>query len=138
MNYYRFWISTPGRLKRFRKFFLGEAEESDDDDEEPDLPDWQDREWEIAKRIVSTDRFVRLPTKFEVHEWEIMRDFADSVESDRLSEELLNAIHGSHAFRRFKDTLRRHRIEAAWFRFRTEALKQIAIDWCEEHHIRWR
>ena len=26
-------------------------------DKEPDLPTWQKDEWEIAKRIVSTDRF---------------------------------------------------------------------------------
>jgi hypothetical protein len=35
-------------------------------------------------------------------------------------EDLMNAVDGMHAFRRFKDTLRRHRIEATWFRFRTE------------------
>ena len=35
--------------------------------EEPDLPTWQKHEWEIAKRIFSTDRFQELPTKFEVH-----------------------------------------------------------------------
>jgi hypothetical protein len=116
---------------------LGEAEESDDD-EEPDLPAWQKREWEIAKRIVSTDGFLRLPTKFEVHEWAIMRDFADAMGSGRIRDDLMNAVHGTHAFRRFKGALRRYRIEAEWFRFRTEALKQTAIDWCEEHQIRWR
>ena len=35
---------------------LREAEERGDED--PDLPDWQKDEWEIAKRIVSTDRFM--------------------------------------------------------------------------------
>jgi len=39
-------------------------------DEQPDLPDWQKDEWETAKRIVATDRFKSLPTKFDVHEWE--------------------------------------------------------------------
>ena len=41
---------------------LREAENSG---EEPDLPTWQKHEWEIAKRIVSTDRFQELPTNFE-------------------------------------------------------------------------
>ena len=41
---------------RFRNLLL-EAEESDDDDEDPDLPEWQKREWEIAKLIVFSDRF---------------------------------------------------------------------------------
>ena len=115
---------------------LSEAEESGDD-EEPDLPAWQTQEWEIAKRIVSTDRFQKLPTNFEVHEWAIMQDFSRSLESDKIREELLHAIHGAGAFRNFKDVLRRHRIEPAWFAFRGETLKQIALNWCEENHIVW-
>jgi hypothetical protein len=39
----------------------------------------------IARRIVSTGRFKPLPTKYDVHEWEIMRDFADSLESGKIS-----------------------------------------------------
>ena len=72
------------------------------------------------------------PRKFEVHEWAIMQDFSRSVESDRISEDLLRAIDGAGAFRNFKETLRRHRIESDWFAFRREALRQIALNWCEE------
>jgi hypothetical protein len=126
-----------GQVETVSRELLGEAEECADD-EEPDLPDWQIPEWEMAKRIAFSDRFKRLPTKFDVDEWEIMRDFADSVESERISEELLNAIHGAGAFRYFKDTIRRHRMEKAWYAFRAEALAQIARDWCEEHHVQWR
>ena len=113
-----------------------EAEESFD--EEPDLPEWQKREWETVKRIVSTDRFVRLPTQFDIHEWSIMEDFSHSVGSDRIRAELLNAIHGRGAFRHFKDTVHRYRIEQDWFKFRDDALRDIAIEWCEEHHIQWK
>jgi hypothetical protein len=109
------------------------------DDEEPGLPEWQYPEWEIAKQVVFEFgvRFLKLPTKYEVHEWAIMEEFADSVESGRIRSDLLHAIHGPGAFRMFKDTLRRHRIEPAWFAFRDEALRAIAIGWCKEHHIVW-
>ena len=123
-----------GQVVGVSQGLLRDAEESDD---EPDLPAWQKDEWEIARRIVFTGRFQKLPTKFEVHEWAIMRDFSHSVESDRIREDLLRAIHGTGAFRIFKDTVRRYGIEPAWFRFRTEALRQIALDWCEENHIVW-
>ena len=76
-------------------------------DVEPDLPAWQEQEGEVAKEIVSTDRFRQLPTKFDVHEWAIMQDFVYSVPSGTIREDLLNAIHGIGAFRHFKDTLRR-------------------------------
>ena len=125
-----------GRVETVSNDLLGEADESVG--EEPDFPVWQKQEWEIAKRIVSTDRFQQLPTKFDIHEWAIMDDFSNSVASDRVREDLLNAIHGAGAFRYFKDTLRRHQIESAWFEFRAEALRQIALDWCEEHHICWQ
>ncbi|MGD1095632.1 MAG: UPF0158 family protein [Bryobacteraceae bacterium] len=124
-----------GQVESVSHDLLRDAEKSSH--EEPDVPDWQKPEWEIAKRIASGGRFQKLPTKFDVHEWEIMRDFSRSVESDRVCEDLLNAIHGAGAFRNFKDALWRHSIESAWFEFRTEALRQIALDWCEENHIVW-
>lgn len=119
-----------------RYALLREAEEHSD--EEPDLPAWQKDEWEIAKQIVSTDRFQKLPTKFEVHEWAIMQDFSRTVESSGIREDLLDAIHGSGAFRNFKGTLRRHGIESAWLAFHTEVLRQIALSWYQAHQIVWK
>ena len=67
-----------------------------------------------------------------------MQDFSRSFESDSIREDLLRAIHGAGAFRNFKDAVRRHNIELAWFAFRAKALKQIALNWCEEHQIEWK
>jgi hypothetical protein len=114
---------------------LSEAEEPGD--EEPNLPDWQKDEWAIAKQIVSTDRFLKLPTMFDVHEWEIMQDFSRSVEPDAIRADILRAIHGAGAFRNFKDAVRRYGIESSWYAFRTQALRQIALDWCEENQVAW-
>ena len=122
-----------GQVVTVSKDLLRAAE--DPGDEEPDLPTWQRDEWELAKRIVSTDHFRELPTKFDVHEWAIMQDFSRSLQSDSIREDLLRAIHGAGAFRNFKDTVQRHGIDSAWFGFRTEALRQIARNWCEENQI---
>jgi len=125
-----------GKVETVSLYLLRKAEASDDD-EEPDLPAWQKPEWEIAKRIVFTDRFAKLPTKFDIHDWGIMQDFSRSVESEQIREELMNAIHGGGAFRNFKYTLRRLRMEPAWSAFRDAALRQIAIDWCEKNKIEY-
>jgi hypothetical protein len=61
--------------------YLRSAEESDEPG--PQLMDREKDLWELAKRIVSTDRFIKLPTKYDVHEWEIMRDFANSAARPR-------------------------------------------------------
>jgi hypothetical protein len=124
-----------GQVVAVSENLLHEAEESG---EEPDLPDWQKGEWEVAKMIVSTDRFRPLPTKFDVHEWGIMEAFSRSMESEDMRDELSSAIYGAGAFRNFKDTVRRLGIESAWFAFRADALRQIALDWCEENKIVWQ
>ena len=89
---------------------------SNADRSEPELLDWQKDEWEIAKRIVSTGRFQKLPTKFEVHEWEIMQDFSHSMESDTVREDLLYAIHGAGAADRTRLVRRKsHRLGVGRF-----------------------
>ncbi len=121
-----------GQVETMSREILSAAEEGDDD-EDADLPD---EEWELAKLIVSSrDRFLRLPTKFDVHEWAIMEEVSDSVKSAGIREDLLHAIHGAGAFRNFKYLVKRHGIDQTWYAFRTEALKQIALDWCEENQV---
>ena len=125
-----------GQVETVSRDLLNEAEEPGE--EEPDLPEWQKSEWDVVKRIVSTDRFVKLPTKFDIHEWSIMEEFSYSVDSRPIQTDLVYALHGRGAFRHFKDTARRHGIEQDWFKFRDEALREIAIEWCEEHQISWK
>jgi hypothetical protein len=109
------------------------------DDSADMLPEWQQREFDIAEALFEDpDRFVRLPTQWDIHEWEIMREFAESVEPERLSRDLLQALQGKGAFRYFKDTLRRYRREQSWYDYRTGALREIAVDWCKENEIEYR
>ena len=134
-EYSSFLDLDTGHVEHVPDAFLGKAEHG----EMPHLVEWEESIWEMAKQIVaSRDRFLDLPSKFDIHEWEIMQDFSLSVKSGAIREDLLSAIHGAGAFRHFKDTIQRHGIEPAWFAFRAEALKQIAIDWCEENRIAWK
>ena len=116
------------------KDLLSEAEDyaDDEDDEELDLPNWQDAEFALARRIAFSDRFLKLPDKFTVREWAIMQDFAYAVKSSRICEELLDAINGAGAFRHFNNSVRRLGIQEAWDAFRKQALRQIAIAWCKK------
>jgi hypothetical protein len=122
-----------GKVETISRDTLRAVEESDEDGD----PEEEDDEWQTAKRILFTGNFRKLPTPFEVHEWSIMEEFSESVESTRIREDLLDAISGKGAFRYFKDTIRRYGIERDWFAFRAAALRQIAIDWCEEHQLEW-
>src|SRR5687767_10416499 len=73
----------------------------EEDDEDPeDSPDWEIEAREKTRLVnEQPDRFLPLPDSFEVHEWEMMRRFSRSVQNSAHGDELLNAIHGSGAFR---------------------------------------
>jgi len=95
---------------------------------------------EKARDILMDDegiKYIALPSKFEVHEWEIMKQFCLSVDDKDISESLMNAIHGKGAFRFFKDSIRRYGMEDQWYKFRDAAIKRIAIEWCETNNIEY-
>lgn len=81
--------------------------------------------------------WIQLPTKFDIHEWEIMRDFCMTVEDGEKRDDLLDAIHGSGAFRMFRATAGRLGILDDWYRFRDETIERMAINWLEEAGINY-
>lgn len=115
---------------------LSIAEDSEEDDDFSEYPEWQQESLKDALDvIVNEDNYIELPDKWEINEYDIMEDFCGSVKNDRVSNSLYSAIKGRGAFRRFKDEICRFGIENDWYRFREEALKKIAIEWCEDNEI---
>jgi len=107
-----------------------DLDEDDDDDDDPEL--------ELARRAAAGEGMLELPTKFDVHEWAIMQRFAGTPKSIKVRQELHRALHGRGAFRIFKEAIRRHGVEQDWYHFRDDALRQIAIDWCEANGLAWQ
>lgn len=100
-----------------------------------ELPDWQRDEVARVREVLESGDWLPLPTRFDIHEWAIMDEFARSIEDSDLRGELLNAIRGAGAFRCFKDAIHRRGIHESWYIYRTAALGQIAADWLEGHGI---
>ena len=57
------------------------------------------------------------------------------VEDGSLSGILNNSIRGRGAFRRFKDAVHRLGIADEWYRFRDQAYKETAIEWCGDNGV---
>jgi hypothetical protein len=76
-----------------------------------------------------------LPSKYDINEYKIMESFCLSIVDQEISDELYYSIKGKGAFRRFKDMIKRFGIENYWYQHQDEAIKQIAIDWCNENGI---
>ncbi len=110
----------------------GLAEDSESDD---DLLDWQAEIMPKIREVLSSPDFIPLPDRFEIDEWTIMRHFAESQPDPEHREDLLSAIRGRGAFRMFKATLPRLNLREEWFRFRAEALEQIASDFLEVNGV---
>lgn len=79
--------------------------------------------------MLDSDDWLKLPGRFEIHEWGIMSDFAGTLESEAQYAQVRDAMRGRGAFRQFKDTVRRLDIEDKWFAFKRQALERIALEW---------
>jgi hypothetical protein len=138
-EYLSFLNLDTGEVATVGRTLFSEAEEyGEESEEQPELPEWQQDEWETARQIARSDRFVSLPTKHDFHEWAVMNEFSLGQGSEAIRRELLDAIHGAGAFRHFKSLIRRLEIEQAWFEYRDSALKRMAIEWCEELGLDWQ
>ena len=81
------------------------------------------------------EKSIMLPTRYEINEYEMMKDFAETIEDTRLQNQLYISLNGSGAFRRFKDTCINFDIIDDWYKFRDEKYKELAINWCKDNNI---
>ena len=80
--------------------------------------------------------FYRLPTSFDIRDYDIMEDFVETL-SGAAHDRLDSAILGRGAFRRFKDTVYDLGIDQQWYDFQAAAYKRKAARWCEENGIEY-
>jgi hypothetical protein len=107
----------------------------EEDGEAVDVPAWQRESIARIRRVLDSGRALPLPDSFDVHEWDLMRRFANSVEDADARDEILRAIHGTGAFRLFRMTVDRLGLRDAWFRYRDDSMRDLARAWLEEHGI---
>jgi Uncharacterised protein family (UPF0158) len=110
----------------------------EDGDTLDDYPEWQLEDIRATRDFLDNeDDYLSLPTKFDLDEYGIMEKFCLSVEDMEMSETLYSPIKGKGAFRRFKDTVHRLDLADEWYKYRDQAIRQIAIDWCDLHKIKF-
>lgn len=117
---------------------LSLAEELSDDAFEEliaDSPDWEESSLRLTRQAAQSQELLILPSKYDVNEWNIMRDFACSQSDDEARDALLDAIHGAGAFRMFRQTIRLLKKGEEWEKFKKNAIKQIIVDWCRTNKI---
>ena len=117
------------------EFVTVSEEETEALDDPQDAPEWMQEQLTKIREATESQDYLALPDSFDIHEWEIMRDFAGSVSDAEASDDLLRAVHGKGAFRHFRDQLQHYGLTEQWYRFRDQALERIAIDWLKANEI---
>jgi hypothetical protein len=124
-----------GKVVSVRDEDLSAAEDGDVPDP---VGDWEREMVELAGQIIEDEdgkRFVELPDKSDVDEWRLMERFVDSMDDEATRDRLLRAIHGSGAFRRFKDRIHELNVADGWYEFRKARYQEIARRWCDDNGI---
>lgn len=117
---------------------LSIAEESEEDEDFSDYPEWQQDELKEALNVVvNWEDYVELPDKFDIDEYSIMEEFCDYVSNSQMGDALRHSIRGRGAFRKFKDTIQRLNIDDSWYKFKEEAFRKIAVEWCKDNYIEY-
>jgi hypothetical protein len=128
-------------MVRSMEEIFDEIEEDKEEFKNDDSGDFSDLETEFfqdVKNVMLLDAdYLKLPSKFDIHEYEIMERFCLSIANEKISNTLLSRIRGSGAFRRFRDSIYQYGIEEDWFRFRDNAYKEISISWLESHDFEY-
>jgi hypothetical protein len=101
-------------------------------------PAWMQEYLPKVKRALEDPHMLELPDRVHIDEWRMMQDFATEQEQCRCHPELMSAVHGSGAFRRFKNTIQRLGLEDSWSRYREAAFERLAREWLEENNISYR
>ena len=131
-----YYNKKTGKITEIQLEYLAIAEELDEEDDIGEYADWEQESIKEAIDIIENwHDYIKLPDKYEIHEYRIMENFCYSIEGARLSNKLCNVISGRGAFRRFKDAIRRYDLEESWYAYRDEALRDIAKDWCQDNEI---
>lgn len=81
------------------------------------------------------DGWIMLPTHDEIDDYGTMKQFVERIDDPGKKIWFENAIHGKGAFRRFRSTLERFKMEDKWYEFLDKAHREIAMEWCEDHGL---
>lgn len=90
---------------------------------------------ELIEEIESSDYYIRLPDQYEINEYNIMKDFANSLEDNFMKNKLLNVLKNRRPYRNFKDEVLYLGIREDYFKFREEVYYEMAKEWCHNNRI---
>lgn len=120
------------------RLYDDESDEIDEDieyieyDVVPDVPDWIIDEVELALEVLldESGRYIRISERSSDRAYQCMSEFISTIKDYELKENLLQALNGKGAFRKFKDILLDYPKERKrWHGFNAKCMKKEIIEW---------
>ncbi len=105
-----------------------------------ECPEWKKESYiKLNDYFTAEDdnKYIYLPTKFEVDDVQIIREFIYELENKEIAEQLQSCINQKGMFRKFKDRLNELGIEKQYYQYREKCLKEIAIGWCVDNCLKY-
>ena len=90
---------------------------------------------ELAENIESSDDYIRLPNQYDINEYNIMEQFAESLDNITQINILYNILKGKKPYRKFKDQINYLGLAEQYYSFRHSKYIEIAKEWCENNNI---
>jgi len=109
-------------------------------DELGGYPEWQKEQIQLARKILADEKeekYIAIPAKFVSHEYSTMENFCISLDDEKISKPLCQAIFGGGTFNRFNNYIHKYGIADDWYKYRYNSMKRIIIDWCEANNIEY-
>lgn len=108
-----------------------------DEDYVATLPGWEQELAEQARDVEENhEKYEAIPTRPSYEIYELMVEFAESIDDPRLRELLIVALDGKGAFGRFKRMLDRYPEEQKkWFALKDKNMKEYVRQWLDELEI---
>ncbi len=97
-------------------------------------------EWIIAgrprvKQILESEEFLEMPSKFDLHEDNMMTSFCETVEKEDVKNYLLKTLKGNHAVDNFNQSIEKFDLGKKWITHRDNSMKEIAVKFLNDHSI---
>lgn len=128
---------STGEVTALKDWMLVEAEEGDDAVEGLHGTDWEAEAIEEAREIVADANWVELLVRDDVDEMRLMRRFADNARPS-VNRDLLAALSGPGAYRRFRDVVRDRGVQDEWDAYRREGIARAVRSALEEKEVPFR
>lgn len=97
--------------------------------------DGEDATEEEIEEMKDDDRYIGMPSQYDIHEYEIMRSFIYTLPENRMQDRLFQAISGRGAFRRFREVLEDYGEGDRWYHYRDASIEKIGREWAKGHGI---